>query len=59
MFKQVGLLQVNAQGIAQKGLIIRHLVLPHDISGTFECIKWIAEELSNKVTLNLMELLFD
>jgi putative pyruvate formate lyase activating enzyme len=54
MYKQVGLLQVNEQGIAQKGLIIRHLVLPNDISGTSDCLNWIAKKLSNKVTISLM-----
>ena len=54
MYNQVGILQTNSQGIAQKGLIIRHLVLPNDISGTVDCLKWIAEKLSNKVTVSLM-----
>ena len=54
MYKQVGILQVTNEGIAQKGIIIRHLVLPNDLSGTTDTLKWIAEELSNKVTVSLM-----
>ena len=54
MYKQVGLLKVDENGIAQRGLIIRHLVLPNDIAGTDDCLKWIAEELSTKVTVSLM-----
>jgi putative pyruvate formate lyase activating enzyme len=54
MYKQVGLLKTDTHGIAQKGLIIRHLVLPNDISGTVDCLNWIAKELSNKVTVSLM-----
>ena len=54
MFKQVGLLKVDEKGIAQRGLIIRHLVLPNDISGTVDCLEWIAKELSVEVTISLM-----
>ena len=54
MFRQVGLLQVDNSGIAQRGLIIRHLVLPNDLSGTIETLRWIAQEISPEVTLSLM-----
>lgn len=54
MYNQVGLLQTDENGIAQKGLLIRHLVLPNDISGTAESLKWVAENISNKVTVSLM-----
>jgi len=54
MYRQVDLLTVDDQGIAKRGLIIRHLVLPNNISGTIDCLKWIANELSNKVTVSLM-----
>ena len=55
MFRQVGTLKVDENDLAQKGLIIRHLVLPENISGTKENLKWIAEELSKEVTVNLMD----
>jgi putative pyruvate formate lyase activating enzyme len=54
MYRQVGLLKVDHQGVAQKGLIIRHLVLPNNISESKECLRWIAQELSAEVTLSLM-----
>ena len=54
MFRQVGVLQVDERGIAQRGLIIRHLVLPNNISGTVDCLEWIARELSTEVTISLM-----
>ncbi|MFC2088863.1 radical SAM protein [Calditrichota bacterium] len=54
MFRQVGILQVDEDGIAKQGLIIRHLVLPNDISGTIDCLEWIAKELSTEVTISLM-----
>ena len=54
MYRQVGELQLNFSGIAQKGLLIRHLVLPNDISGSIDCIRWIAQNLSTKVSISLM-----
>ena len=58
MFRQVGLLKIDAHGIAQRGLIIRHLVLPEGISGTEETLKFIAEELSPEVAVSLMDQYF-
>ena len=58
MFRQVGLLKTDADGIAQRGLIIRHLVLPEGISGTEETLKFIAEELSPEVAVSLMDQYF-
>ena len=58
MFRQVGLLQTDEYGIAVRGLIIRHLVLPGGISGTEEIMKFIAEELSRDVAISLMDQYF-
>ena len=55
MYRQVGPLVVDQKGIAKRGLLIRHLVLPDKIAGSSETIKWIASALSNKVTVNLMD----
>jgi putative pyruvate formate lyase activating enzyme len=54
MYRQVGLLQLDARGIAERGLIIRHLVLPNNISGSIASLQWIAKNLSPLVTLSLM-----
>lgn len=54
MFRQTGLLLLDKNNIALKGLIIRHLVLPDNISGSMECLQWIAEELSPEISLSLM-----
>ena len=54
MFRQVGLLNVDKRGIARRGLIIRHLVLPNNISGSISSLHWIAKEISSQVTLSLM-----
>jgi putative pyruvate formate lyase activating enzyme len=55
MFDQVGdRLVFDGQGILRRGLIIRLLVLPNDIAGLNESLKWIASELSPRVTISLM-----
>ena len=54
MHRQVGDLVVDEHGIARKGLIIRLLVLPDDISGTKETLRFIAKEVSRKAFLSIM-----
>lgn len=58
MFRQVGLLETDENGVAMRGLIIRHLVLPGGVSGTEEIMKFIADELSPKVHISLMDQYF-
>ncbi len=58
MFRQAGLLRTDENGIAEKGLIIRHLVLPENISGTENVMKFIAEGLSFDVSISLMDQYF-
>jgi putative pyruvate formate lyase activating enzyme len=53
MYDQVGDLIMEGD-IAKKGLIIRHLVLPNDISGTRETMKFISEEISKNTHISLM-----
>jgi putative pyruvate formate lyase activating enzyme len=54
MHRQVGILQADARGVAERGLIIRHLVMPHNIAGTDRFVRWVAEELSPETYVNLM-----
>jgi putative pyruvate formate lyase activating enzyme len=54
MHRQVGDLQLDHRGIAVKGLIVRHLVLPRGLAGTKDIMKFIAEELSPKTFVNIM-----
>jgi putative pyruvate formate lyase activating enzyme len=54
MNRQVGKLVVDASGIAQRGLIIRHLVMPHNIAGTDRFVRWVAEELTPDTYVNIM-----
>lgn len=55
MHRQMGdSLEYDESGLLKRGLIIRLLVLPNDIAGIFESLRWIREELSPKVTVSLM-----
>jgi putative pyruvate formate lyase activating enzyme len=54
MHRQVGDLVINAEGIAERGLLVRHLVLPKAISGTDSVLKFLAEDISTNTYLNLM-----
>jgi putative pyruvate formate lyase activating enzyme len=55
MHRQVGDLVLDARGIAQRGLLVRHLVLPHGIAGTGQVLQFLAEEISANTYLNLMD----
>lgn len=55
MDRQVGGLKVNADGIAFRGLLIRHLVLPGGLEDTIEVLNFIREELSPDCMVNLMD----
>jgi len=54
MYRQVGNLKMDKNGIAVSGLIIRHLVLPHHLSGTDRVLRWIAENISKETYISLM-----
>lgn len=54
MFRQVGHLEIDSSGIAQKGLIVRHLVLPNELSDSEFCLQWLREEFGPELYLSLM-----
>jgi putative pyruvate formate lyase activating enzyme len=54
MHRQVGDLQLDEQGIAQRGLLVRHLVLPNRLAGTEEIVAFLAHEVSTNTYLNIM-----
>ena len=58
MFRQVGHLTVDNAGIAVKGLIIRHLVLPENNAGSLVTLRWIAENLGSETHIALMNQYF-
>jgi putative pyruvate formate lyase activating enzyme len=55
MHRQVGDLQVDADGLARRGLLARHLILPNGIAGTEQVVKFLAEEVSPNTYINLMD----
>jgi len=54
MHRQVGIADMDDQGIIKKGLIVRHLVMPNNVSGTAKIMKFIAQELSLEIYISLM-----
>lgn len=54
MKRQVGENVYNENGIMQKGIIVRHLVLPNNIQNSKDVLKWIKEKLGSKTTISLM-----
>ena len=54
MHRQVGELKVDENGVAKRGLLVRHLVMPGNISGTREVVRFLAKELSPDTYFNVM-----
>ena len=54
MHRQVGDLFVNEEGLAVRGLLVRHLVLPNGLAGTQPIMKFLAEEISTQTYVNVM-----
>ncbi|MBI4687350.1 MAG: radical SAM protein [Nitrospirae bacterium] len=54
MHRQVGDLIIDDRGVALRGLLVRHLVLPEGLAGTEEIIKFITEEISPNTYTNIM-----
>jgi len=51
----VGDLQVDERGLARKGLLVRHLVLPGGVAGTRSVMRFLAREISPKTYVNVMD----
>ncbi len=58
MWRQVGPLKVDERGVAVKGMLVRHLVLPDDLSGTTESLRFLAREMGPQVWVSLMNQYF-
>jgi len=54
MHRQVGDLKMDSRGIAERGLLIRHLVLPRSLAGTEQAMRFIVQELSRHSYVNVM-----
>jgi putative pyruvate formate lyase activating enzyme len=55
MHRQVGDLSINSKGIAERGVLIRHLVMPNGVSSSEAVLKFIAEEISVHSYVNIMD----
>ena len=54
MHRQVGDLQLDDSGVATRGLLVRHLVLPYGLAGTAEACRFLSREISVNTYLNVM-----
>lgn len=54
MHRQTGELIVDEHGLAQRGMIVRHLILPNGIAGSEESLAWLARQVSPSVTISIM-----
>jgi len=55
MHRQVGDLDLDERGIARRGLLVRHLVLPEGLAGTDEVVRFLAGEISSNTYVNIMD----
>jgi putative pyruvate formate lyase activating enzyme len=55
MHRQVGDLVIDDQGVAVRGLLVRHLVMPGDIAGTEKVLEFISDEISPNTYVNVMD----
>jgi len=54
MYRQVGELVLDEAGLARRGLIVRHLVLPNGLAGSEASLTWLVDEVSPAVTVSIM-----
>ena len=54
MYRQVGNLVLDDDGVAVKGVIVRHLILPNGLAGSRESLEWLANELSPEIAVSIM-----
>lgn len=55
MHRQVGDMEVNSRGIAIRGLLVRHLVLPENLASSDKIVRFVAEEISINTYINIMD----
>ena len=55
MHRQVGDLVVNSRGVAEKGLLVRHLVLPHGLADSRLIFEFISRDISRHTFVNIMD----
>ncbi|MGE5237306.1 MAG: radical SAM protein [Chloroflexota bacterium] len=55
MHRQVGDLVIDERGVARRGLLVRHLVLPGGLAGSAEVMRFLAQEISTDTYVNIMD----
>jgi putative pyruvate formate lyase activating enzyme len=55
MHRQVGDLEIDKRGIATRGLLVRHLVMPDELAGTREAMRFLAQEIFTNTYVNIMD----
>jgi putative pyruvate formate lyase activating enzyme len=55
MYRQVGDLMIDSEGLAVHGLLVRHLVLPESLAGTRKIVRFLVDEVSKDTYLNIMD----
>jgi putative pyruvate formate lyase activating enzyme len=55
MHRQVGDLAADSRGVAQRGLLVRHLVLPGGLAGTPEVVRFLRDQVSPDTYINVMQ----
>lgn len=54
MHRQVGDLEIE-DGVASRGLLVRHLIMPENVAGSLDIIDFLANEISDNTFVNIME----
>jgi putative pyruvate formate lyase activating enzyme len=54
MHRQTGPLAINSAGLAQRGLLVRHLVMPDGMAGTREVMNYLSKQISEETYVNIM-----
>jgi putative pyruvate formate lyase activating enzyme len=55
MHRQVGDLVINGEGLAEHGLLVRHLVMPEGLGETREILGFLARDISSRTYVNVMD----
>jgi putative pyruvate formate lyase activating enzyme len=55
MHRQTGDLEIDGKGVAQRGLLVRHLVLPHGLAGTKGIVNFLSKKISRNTYVNIMD----
>jgi len=55
MHRQTGDLQVDSRGLARRGIILRHLVMPNGLAGSADVFRFVAREVSRRTYVNIMD----